>query len=108
MAGDVREDDGIVVLRVPGGVHEREAALPPDVRVLTKAGAPIEDANVWARSTRGGARDKTGWGGDTSKRDGTYAMKGLKPGSYKIEVTSEAGNGPVEGQIRAHVVTAAC
>jgi protocatechuate 3,4-dioxygenase beta subunit len=66
-------------------------------RVTTKAGAPVEGANVWARSTGGAARDKTGWGGSTSERDGTYSMKGMKAGSFKIEVNSDVGHGPRDG-----------
>ncbi len=66
-------------------------------KIRTKSGEPVEDAEIWARTTTGAARAKTGWGGDESARDGTYELTGLKPGSYKIEVTSTKGVAPKDG-----------
>ena len=66
--------------------------------VRTKAGAPVEDANIYARTVGGAARSKTGWGNDTSARDGTYAIKGLKAGTFKLEISSEVGKGPLDGE----------
>ncbi|HTL34300.1 MAG TPA: carboxypeptidase regulatory-like domain-containing protein, partial [Kofleriaceae bacterium] len=78
-------------------VFEVDAGAVIKGRVTTKAGAPVEDASLWARSTGGAARSKTGWGGAESKRDGTYEMKGIKAGSYKVEVSSDVGRGPADG-----------
>ncbi len=66
-------------------------------RIRTRTGEPIEDAEIWARTTSGSARAKTGWGGDRSGRDGSYELTGLKPGSYKIEVTTTRGLAPKDG-----------
>ena len=65
--------------------------------VRTKSGEPVEDAEIWARTTTGAARAKPGWGGDESARDGHFELTGLKPGSYKIEVTSTKGVAPKDG-----------
>ncbi|MDB4958896.1 MAG: hypothetical protein JWO36_6465 [Myxococcales bacterium] len=66
-------------------------------RVVTKSGDPVEDARVTARSTGGAAREKTGWGADTSKKDGTYALEGLRPGTFKVDISSDRGVGPKDG-----------
>lgn len=66
-------------------------------RVLTKRGDAVEDADVWARSVGGAARDKGGWGGGRSTRGGRYELPGIKPGSYRIEVSTERGTGPKDG-----------
>ena len=65
--------------------------------VRTTSGDAVEAAEVWARTTSGAARAKTGWGTDESARDGRYELTGLKPGSYKIEVTSTRGVAPKDG-----------
>ncbi|MBS1119144.1 MAG: hypothetical protein H6Q90_1372 [Deltaproteobacteria bacterium] len=66
-------------------------------RVVTKTGDLIEDANVWARTIGGGARDKEGWGNASSTHDGKYELVGLRPGSYKLEVSTDRGIGPRDG-----------
>ncbi|MBL0220764.1 MAG: carboxypeptidase regulatory-like domain-containing protein [Myxococcales bacterium] len=66
-------------------------------KITTKSGEPIEDANVWARSTGGAARAKTGWGSDKSGRDGSYELTGMKPGSYRLEVSTTRGIAPKDG-----------
>jgi protocatechuate 3,4-dioxygenase beta subunit len=66
-------------------------------KVLARSGTPIEDANVRARTVGGAARAKQGWGGDSSGRDGGYSLEGLKPGTYKLEVSSDKGAGPKDG-----------
>ena len=66
-------------------------------KIRTKSGDPIEDAQVWARTTGGAARAKTGWGGDQSARDGSYELTGLKAGTYRIEVTTTKGLAPKDG-----------
>ena len=66
-------------------------------RVVTKSGDPVEDASVWAQSTGGAARDKTGWGSDSSKKDGSFQLDGLQAGSFKLEVRTDRGVGPKDG-----------
>jgi protocatechuate 3,4-dioxygenase beta subunit len=66
-------------------------------RVLTKTGAPLEHASVSAQTIGGAARDKKAWAGDSSQKDGSYRLKGLKAGTYKVEVDSDEGVGPKDG-----------
>jgi protocatechuate 3,4-dioxygenase beta subunit len=66
-------------------------------RILTKSGTPIDHASVWAQTIGGAARDKKGWSSDTSQKDGTYRLKGLKPGTFKLETDTEQGVGPKDG-----------
>ncbi len=63
----------------------------------TKSGEPVEDAHVYARTTGGAGRAKTGWGSDETAREGTYELTGLKAGAYKIEVSSTKGVAPKDG-----------
>lgn len=74
---------------------DRGAVLRGTVR--TKSGEAVEEADIWARTTGGAARAKTGWGSDESARDGTYELTGLRAGSYAIEVSSTRGVAPKEG-----------
>jgi protocatechuate 3,4-dioxygenase beta subunit len=91
--------DTIVVADAPvtGVIWEVDAGAVIKGRVLTKSGEPVEDADVWARTTGGAARAKVGWGGDESGRDGSYELTGLKPGPYRIEVSSTKGAAPKDG-----------
>jgi protocatechuate 3,4-dioxygenase beta subunit len=66
-------------------------------RVVTKAGTPVEHAGISSQTVGGAAREKTGWGSDSSQKDGSYRLKGLKPGTYKITVDTEQGVGPKDG-----------
>jgi protocatechuate 3,4-dioxygenase beta subunit len=66
-------------------------------RVVTKGGDPVEDASISARTIGGGARDKAGWASASSARDGKYELVGLKPGTYKLEVSTDRGIGPRDG-----------
>ena len=66
-------------------------------RVVTKAGTPVEGAQLWASSIGGGARDKQHWSSDTSQKDGTYRLKGLHPGTFKIDLHTDKGVGPKDG-----------
>jgi protocatechuate 3,4-dioxygenase beta subunit len=76
---------------------EVEAGAIVKGRVVTKSGEPVEDVAVWARSTGGAARQKTGWGGDTTKKDGAYQLDGLQSGTFKLEVNTDRGVGPKDG-----------
>ncbi len=78
-------------------VWEVDAGATIRGKVLARSGKPIEDADIWARTTGGAARARTGWGGDESGRDGSYSLDGLKPGTYKLEVSSDKGAGPKDG-----------
>lgn len=65
--------------------------------VRTKSGEPVEDANVWARTVGGAPRARGGWGGAESDRTGKYEMAGMRPGSYRIEASSDKGLSPKDG-----------
>ncbi len=82
---------------VVGQVWEVDPGATVRGRVVTKTGDAVEDASVWARTIGGGARDKGGWGGASSERDGKYEMVGLKPGTYKLELSTDRGIGPRDG-----------
>ncbi len=66
-------------------------------KVTTKSGEPIAEAPVWAQSTGGAARAKSGWASDKSTRDGSYELDGVRAGAYKLQVSSERGIAPVDG-----------
>lgn len=97
--------DAIVVTDAPvtGIVWEVDAGAVIRGKVLTKTGEPVEEAEIWARSFGGGARAKSGWGGDDSGRDGSYELTGLKPGEYRLEVSTTKGLPPKDG-FKASVV----
>lgn len=78
-------------------VWEVDAGATIRGKVLTRSGTPIEDASVWARSVGGAGRAKVGWASDSSGRDGAYSLEGLRPGSYKVEVSSDKGAGAKDG-----------
>ena len=83
---------------VTGLVWEVDPGATIRGRVVAKSdGAPIEGADVWARTVGGAARSKTGWSTDTSGRDGGYELVGLRPGAYRLEVTTDKGLAPADG-----------
>lgn len=82
---------------VTGLVWEVEAGATVRGRVLTSTGTPIEDAQLWARSIGGAARSKITGDSDRSAPDGTYALAGLRAGTYKLDVETDAGVGPKDG-----------
>ncbi len=65
-------------------------------RVLAKSGTPIDDADVSSRVV-GATREDMQWGSDRSKPDGTYKLVGLRPGKFRIDVTSDAAVGAKDG-----------
>lgn len=65
--------------------------------VRTKSGAPVELASVWGRSTGGDVRAKDDWLGDTTGPDGGFEMKGVRAGTYKLEVHGTKGIAPEDG-----------
>lgn len=91
--------DNIVIAdaEVKNVVWEVDAGAVIKGVLRTKSGEPVEDAQVYARTTGGAARAKTGWGNDETGREGTYELTGLKPGAYKIEVSSTKGVPPKDG-----------
>lgn len=66
-------------------------------RVLSKAGQPITDARIQARTTGGDARAKMDWAQDTSQADGSYELRSLKPSAYKVEVETQKAVAPRDG-----------
>jgi protocatechuate 3,4-dioxygenase beta subunit len=66
-------------------------------RVTSKSGAPIVDAEIYARSVGGAARESTAWGNDRTKKDGDYELTGLRAGSHRLNVDTEQGVGPRDG-----------
>ncbi|MBX3161351.1 MAG: carboxypeptidase regulatory-like domain-containing protein [Deltaproteobacteria bacterium] len=100
--------DSVVVADkdVTGLVWEVDTGATIRGKLLTKSGAPVEDASLWAQSIGGAARDKQGWGNNQSERDGSYELTGLKAGSYKIEVQTDKGVPPRDGY-RAEVAAGA-
>jgi protocatechuate 3,4-dioxygenase beta subunit len=57
--------------------------------VKTKAGTPLADANVTARTVGGDPRGQRSWGNATSEDDGTYKVRGVAPGEYLLDVQAE-------------------
>jgi protocatechuate 3,4-dioxygenase beta subunit len=91
--------DNIVIAdaAVKNVVWEVDAGAVVTGVVRTRSGEPVEEARVYAQSTGGAARAKTGWGNDETSREGAYELTGLKPGAYKIEVSSTKGVAPKDG-----------
>jgi protocatechuate 3,4-dioxygenase beta subunit len=82
---------------VTGLVWEVDGGATVRGRVLSKTGEPVESVEIWATTVGGAAREREGWSGDSSARDGTYELAGLRPGTYKLETRSERGLGPKDG-----------
>ncbi len=82
---------------VTGLVWEVDEGATVRGKVLAKSGEPMEDVEIWASSVGGAAREREGWSNDSSGRDGTYELTGLKPGSYKLETRSDRGLAPKDG-----------
>jgi len=82
---------------VLGLVWEVDPGATVRGQVRTKSGEPVEDANVWARTVGGAPRARGGWGGASSDRDGRYELVGLRPGTYRIEASSDQGLAPKDG-----------
>jgi len=82
---------------VTGLVWEVDPGATVRGLVRTKSGATVEDAHVWARTIGGAPRARGGWGGATSDRGGSYELVGLRPGSYRIEASSDQGLAPKDG-----------
>ena len=66
-------------------------------KLVTKSGDAVADAPIWAVSTGGAARAKTGWASDRSAQDGAYELDGIRAGAYKLQVSTERGLPPAEG-----------
>ncbi len=82
---------------VTGLVWEVDDGATVKGRVLDAVGKPVEGASVFARSTGGDARSRASYSGDLSEPDGAYVLAGLKAGTYKLEVLTDAGVAPTEG-----------
>ena len=82
---------------ITGLVWEVDAAAIIKGKVTTKRGTPVADADVQAELTSGAARDKQDWNRERTDQEGNYELPRLKTGSYRLEVTSEAGVANPEG-----------
>jgi protocatechuate 3,4-dioxygenase beta subunit len=66
-------------------------------RVVTRGGAPVADAQLDAMLVQHAARSSGAWGSDRSTPKGEYRLTGLRGGTYRIELTSDAGLSPKNG-----------
>ncbi|HEY3803935.1 MAG TPA: carboxypeptidase regulatory-like domain-containing protein [Kofleriaceae bacterium] len=76
-------------------------------RVLTKSGAPVDGATIYAQSVGGSMNGPDASHDGTSRKDGSYHLEGLKQGSYKLSVTAEQSTSPPAGwtiEVRAATV----
>jgi len=66
-------------------------------RVTTSDGQPVAGAMVSGDTTGGEARAQRGWVNDTTDAEGNYAMRGVVPGEYELEVEAREAPGPDPG-----------
>jgi protocatechuate 3,4-dioxygenase beta subunit len=57
--------------------------------VRTRAGAPVPEIYVTARTVGGDPRGQRSWEGESTEDDGTFTLKGLAPGEYQLEPTTD-------------------
>ncbi len=62
--------------------------------VRTAGGEPVEGVVVGADPVGLAARARRSWGGDVSRADGSFALTGLDPAEYKLEIWSEHHRAP--------------
>ena len=66
-------------------------------RVVTKSGAPVDEARVSARNVGGAAREKVGRAGDRTTADGHFVITGVRAGTVKLDVGHDLYNAPKDG-----------
>ncbi len=64
--------------------------------VKTRAGAPIAEAEVMARTIGGDPRGARSWSSEQTEDDGSYRLTGVAPGEAMIEASSDAHPSPKE------------
>ncbi|MFN0251198.1 MAG: carboxypeptidase regulatory-like domain-containing protein [Kofleriaceae bacterium] len=82
---------------ITGLVWEVDEPAVVSGKVTLKSGEPVADVEINARLVGGAARDKQDWNRDVTDVDGTYEMRKLKTGTYKLEVSTEAGLADKDG-----------
>jgi protocatechuate 3,4-dioxygenase beta subunit len=82
---------------VTGLTWEVDAGARIHGKLRTRAGEPVEGAQLWAQRTDRAARDGGGAVSDTSQLDGSYELAGLAAGTFQIMVLSERGLPPRDG-----------
>lgn len=88
--------DDLVVGTEPieGVVWEVDAGRSIRGTVADAAGEPIAEGRVWAQKTGGGARDAVFFGSSGELQpDGTFEIRGLQPGRYRVTATPEESHG---------------
>lgn len=81
---------------VVGLVWEVEAGSAIKGKVTNKRGEPISDVDVYARSVGGDARADTQWSSSKTKADGSFELDALKPGTYKLDASTNRGVPPAD------------
>lgn len=76
-------------------VWEVDAGATLRGKVTTRAGELVDGARITARPSAGGRGSdlRVGWSGD----DASYELSGLRPGAYRIEVSSQRAPAPPDG-----------
>jgi hypothetical protein len=80
---------------VTGLVWDVDAGASVRGKVTTRSGEPIEGARVTAAPVTSGR--SLDWHTTWSSRDGTYKLGGLRPGPYRIAVSSSRAPSPEAG-----------
>lgn len=80
----------------PGGILRTDVTLDSGTRiagtVVDSTGTPIPDVDVLIHGIRGSGRWVGRWAQATTGPDGRYVIRGVEPGSYKVEFDPWAYN----------------
>lgn len=98
--GYIRRNEESIEVRdadITGVVWQVEEGARIRGKVVTRAGGSVADAQLTAQNVGGAARDSVDRAAARSQQDGRYELLGLKPGAYRITVTSHRGVSPRDG-----------